>query len=82
MQILFTFFILIISVLATSAVIASDLPKFDTPPDEVVYRGVTEEQWETISRIGDPLNCRQRVYDLQNLDFDELGIKALDCKKF
>ena len=59
------------SLLATSVVIASDLPKFDPPPDEVVYRGVTEEQWETISRIGDPLNCRQRVYDLQNLDLDE-----------
>ena len=59
------------SLLATSVVIASDLPKFDPPPDEVVYRGVAEEQWETISRIGDPLNCRQRVYDLQNLDFDE-----------
>ena len=74
------FFILIISVLATSAVIASDLPKFDTPPDEVVYRGVTEEQWETISRIGDPLNCRQRVYDLQNLDFDEFyELKPEDC---
>ncbi len=65
------FFSLMFSLLATSVVIASDLPKFDPPPDEVVYRGVTEEQWETISRIGDPLNCRQRVYDLQNLDLDE-----------
>ena len=75
------FFILIISVLATSAVIASDLPKFDTPPDEVVYRGVTEEQWETISRIGDPLNCRQRVYDLQSLNLDEFyELKPKDCK--
>ena len=71
MQIPFTFFILIFSVFATSAVNASDLPKFDSPPDEVVYRGVTEEQWETISRIGDPLNCRQRVYDLQSLNLDE-----------
>lgn len=81
MKILFTFFVLIISVFATSVVIASDLPKFDPPPDEVVYRGVTEEQWETISRIGDPLNCRQRVYDLQNLNLDEFyELKPKDCK--
>jgi hypothetical protein len=59
------------SLLATSVVIASDLPKFDPPPDEVVYRGVTEQQWETITSIGDPLNCRQQVYDLQNLDLTE-----------
>ena len=62
---------LLFSLLATSVVIASDLPKFDPPPDEVVYRGVTEEQWETISSIGDPLNCRQQVFDLQNLDLTE-----------
>lgn len=81
MKIPFTFFILIFSFFATSAAIASDLPKFDPPPDEVVYRGVTEEQWETISRIGDPLNCRQRVYDLQNLDFDEFyELKPEDCQ--
>ena len=67
-KILFT---LMFSILATSVVIASDLPKFDPPPDEVVYRGVTEEQWETISSIGDPLNCRQQVFDLQNLDLTE-----------
>ena len=59
------------SMLATSVVIASDLPKFDPPPDEVVYRGVNEQQWETISSIGDPLNCRQQVFDLQNLDLTE-----------
>ena len=72
---------LLFSLLATSVVIASDLPKFDPPPDEVVYRGVTEEQWETISSIGDPLNCRQQVFDLQNLDLTEFHeLKPEDCK--
>ncbi len=77
-KILFT---LMFSILATSVVIASDLPKFDPPPDEVVYRGVTEQQWETISSIGDPLNCRQQVFDLQNLDLTEFHeLKPEDCK--
>ena len=42
----------------------------DNPPvhPEVVYKGVTADQWKIIDQIGDPLNCRQKVYDLQQLD--------------
>ena len=34
---------------------------------EVVYKGVNEEQWKTIDKIGDPLNCRKQVYNFQKL---------------
>ena len=47
---------------------------------EVVYKGVNEEQWKTIDRIGDPLNCRKQVYSFQKLNRDKFfEINENDC---
>ena len=47
---------------------------------EVVYKGVNEEQWKTIDRIGDPLNCRKQVYNFQKLNRDKFfEINENDC---
>ena len=40
-------------------------PQNDTIPDGVMYRGVNKEQWDTIAKYGDPLNCRKRVKEFQ-----------------
>ena len=29
-----------------------------------MYKGVNEEQWNTIRKIGDPLDCQKKLYDL------------------
>ena len=42
-------------------------PRNDPVPNGVMYRGVTKEQWDTIAKIGDPLNCRERVRQFQQI---------------
>ena len=44
-----------------------------------MYRGVTAEQWQTIERIGDPLNCQERLYDFQTVN-DYKVISPEDCE--
>ncbi len=36
-------------------------------PDNVTYRGLNIDQWKTINKIGDPLNCQKQIYDLQQI---------------
>ena len=61
---LYVFLVLMFS-LFTSYSSAENFPKNDPVPEGVMYRGINEEQWKTIEKIGDPLNCRKRLYDFQ-----------------
>ena len=75
--------ILVLGLLLSFPINASALdfmPANPPVPAEVVYKGVTEEQWKTIDKIGDPLNCRKQVYDLQNISIDDyFQITTDDC---
>ena len=44
---------------------SENFPKNDPLPDGVMYKGVNEEQWNTIRKIGDPLDCQKKLYDFQ-----------------
>ena len=75
--------ILVLGLLLSFPINASALdfmPANPPVPAEVVYKGVTEEQWKIIDKIGDPLNCRKQVYDLQNISIDDyFQITTDDC---
>ena len=44
-----------------------------------MYKGVNEEQWNTIGKIGDPLDCQKKLYDFQKIqDYQIIGPE--DCK--
>jgi len=55
-------FLVLMFSLFTSHSFAETIPKNDPVPDGVMYRGINEEQWKIIEKIGDPLNCRKKVY--------------------
>ena len=56
------------------------MPANPPVPAEVVYKGVNEEQWKTIDKIGDPLNCRKQVYNFQKLNRNKFfEINENDC---
>ena len=57
-----------------------NIPKNDPVPEGVMYRGINEEQWKIIEKIGDPLNCRKKVYDFQQIT-DYHVVSPEDCKK-
>ena len=58
------------------------IPDNPPPPDGVVYKGVNAEQWKIIHKLGDPLNCRKQVYDLQKLNIKKFfEITEKDCLK-
>ena len=64
--------------LFTSHSFAETIPKNDPVPDGVMYRGINEEQWKIIEKIGDPLNCRKKVYDFQQIkDYKIIGPEVL-----
>ena len=75
---LYVFLVLIFS-LFTSYSSAENFPKNESIPDGAMYRGVNEEQWKTIKKIGDPLNCQKKLYDFQKIqDYQIIGPE--DCK--
>tara|TARA_B100001989_G_scaffold245007_1_gene214349 strand:- start:104 stop:1243 length:1140 start_codon:yes stop_codon:yes gene_type:complete len=58
---------------------SENFPKNDPLPDGVMYKGVNEEQWNTIRKIGDPLDCQKKLYDFQKIqDYQIIGPE--DCK--
>ena len=75
----YVFLVLMFS-LFTSYSSAENFPKNDPVPEGVMYRGINEEQWKTIEKIGDPLNCRKRLYDFQQKkNYKVIGPE--DCKE-
>ena len=70
----------ILAVFLTSTYSFSEnFPKNDPLPDGVMYKGVNEEQWNTIRKIGDPLDCQKKLYDFQKIqDYQVIGPE--DCK--
>ena len=65
--------------LFTSHSFAENIPRNDPVPEGVMYKGINEEQWKIIEKIGDPLNCRKRVYDFQHIT-DYHVVSPEDCK--
>ncbi len=57
-----------------------NIPRNDPVPEGVMYRGINEEQWKIIEKKGDPLNCRKKVYDFQQIT-DYHVVSPEDCKK-
>lgn len=58
------------------------MPKNEKLPEEVAYRGVSSEQWKIIEKLGDPLNCRKRVFELQNQKIENFKeVTTSDCKE-
>ena len=71
-------FLVLMFSLFTSHSFAETIPKNDPVPDGVMYRGINEEQWKIIEKIGDPLNCRKKVYDFQQIkDYKIIGPEVL-----
>jgi len=70
----------ILAVFLTSTYSFSEnFPKNDPLPDGVMYKGVNEDQWKTIKKIGDPLDCQKKLYDFQKIqDYQVIGPE--DCK--
>ena len=63
----------------TANLFAEDFPKNDPLPEGVMYKGVNKEQWNTIKKIGDPLDCQKKLYDFQKIqDYQIIGPE--DCK--
>ena len=59
--------ILVLGLLLSFPINASALDFMPANPPvhpEVVYKGVNEEQWKTIDRIGDPLNKLRYPMDM------------------
>ena len=76
---LYVFLVLMFSFF-TSHSFAENFPKNEPVPDGVMYRGINEEQWKTIKKIGDPLDCQQRLYNFQQIkDYKVIGPE--DCKE-
>lgn len=75
MKKLFLLATVILAVFLTSTYSFSEnFPKNDPLPDGVIYKGVNKEQWKTISKIGDPLNCQQKLYNFQQInDYKVIG---------
>ena len=80
MKKLFSLATVILVVFLTSTYSFSEnFPKNDPLPDGVMYKGVNEEQWNTIRKIGDPLDCQKKLYDFQKIqDYQIIGPE--DCK--
>jgi len=75
---LYVFLVLMFSFF-TSHSFAENFPKNEPIPDGAMYRGINEEQWKTIKKIGDPLDCQQRLYNFQQIkDYKVIGPE--DCK--
>ena len=76
---LYVFLVLMFSFF-TSHSFAENFPKNEPIPDGAMYRGINEEQWKTIKKIGDPLDCQQRLYNFQQIkDYKVIGPE--DCKE-
>ena len=68
MKKLFLLATVILAVFLTSTYSFSEnFPKNDPLPDGVMYKGVNEDQWKTIKKIGDPLDCQKKLYDFQKI---------------
>ena len=79
---LYVFLVLIFS-LFTSYSSAENFPKNESIPDGAMYRGVNEEQWKTIKKIGDPLNCQKKLYDFQKIqDYQVIGPEDCEDNKY
>lgn len=57
---------------------AEDFPKNDPIPEGVMYRGINEEQWKVIKKIGDPLDCQKRLFEFQKIKNYKV-INPQDC---
>ena len=72
-------FKILIFIILHSNSFAENYPKNDPIPDGVMYKGVNKEQWNTIKKIGDPLDCQKKLYDFQKIqDYQIIGPE--DCK--
>ena len=61
--------IILIFPFLTANSFAEDFPKNDPIPEGVMYRGINEEQWKVIKKIGDPLDCQKRDKTLERSKF-------------
>lgn len=76
---LYVFLVLMLS-LFTSHSFAENFPKNEPVPDGAMYRGINEEQWKTIKKIGDPLDCQKKLYNFEQIkDYKVIGPE--DCKE-
>ena len=76
---LYVFLVLMLSLFASHS-FAENFPKNEPVPDGVMYRGINEEQWKIIKKIGDPLDCQKRLYNFQQIkDYKVIGPE--DCKE-
>ena len=58
---------------------SENFPENAPLPDGVMYKGVNKEQWNTIKKIGDPLDCQKKLYNFQKVkDFKVVSPK--DCE--
>ncbi len=71
--------VILVVFLTSTYSFSENFPKNDPLPDGVMYKGVNEEQWNTIRKIGDPLDCQKKLYDFQKIqDYQVIGPE--DCK--
>ena len=71
--------VILVVFLTSTYSFSENFPKNDPLPDGVMYKGVNEEQWNTIRKIGDPLDCQKKLYDFQKIqDYQIIGPE--DCK--
>lgn len=70
--------IILISSFFTSNLFAKDFPKNDPIPEGAMYRGINEEQWRIIKKIGDPLNCQKKLFEFQKIKNYKV-INPQDC---
>lgn len=63
----------------TANLFAQDFPKNDPLPEGVMYKGVNEDQWKTIKKIGDPLDCQKKLYNFQQVKNFKV-VSPKDCE--
>ena len=79
MKKLFSLLLVLAFFLTSTYSFSENFPKNDPLPDGVMYKGVNKEQWNTIKKIGDPLDCQKKLYDFQKIqDYQIIGPE--DCK--
>ena len=79
MKKLFSLLLVLAFFLTSTYSFSENFPKNDPLPDGVMYKGVNKEQWNTIKKIGDPLDCQKKLYDFQKIqDYQVIGPE--DCK--
>ena len=71
--------VILVVFLTSTYSFSENFPKNDTLPDGVMYKGVNEDQWKTIKKIGDPLDCQKKLYNFQQVK-DFKVVSPQDCE--